>query len=359
VVMRQFFILTKRWAAAAGTRLLHWSEQILIKFRFWAAKEIFQPLRSDRRQLFFLILQLASAAVAGYWISSRNRTPHPGIAVAWIALVAAAMSIHPDMSGWQKAVWMLAIGAFLIVETRAIAKDREETNRSVAADRAAQNENFNQVRVTQLQTFNETAESLKRAIAQSQDQFQRTMAKSDQIVGEAASIARLSQQSIDAVTGGKSYAVVWPSEIINDEVSFNVIHKGDYAVRGLTLNLSNRATTDQVVNRAFPPPTLRDVMSTYTAETVGDLPGVVFPLRTKFNLLGLTRADYKIMFIALNGTWTEDLQLRKVGNVWAWASRTFRFNPETKKLDTLETDVRPEYPLERGEVDWYDPPDPR
>ncbi len=44
--------------------------------------------------------------------------------------------------------------------------------------------------------------------------------------------------------------------------------------------------------------------------------------------------------------------------MWAWASRTFRFNPETKKLDTLETDVRPEYPLMGGEVDWYDPPDP-
>jgi hypothetical protein len=73
------------------------------------------------------------------------------------------------------------------------------------------------------------------------------------------------------------------------------------------------------------------------------------------NLTGVDYANYKILFIALNGTWTEDLQLRKVRGSWVQALRVQRFNPNTKTLETLDYDVRPGYPLTNGKVDWFDP----
>lgn len=316
--------------------------------------DLAEPFRSHPWQIIFLCGQIATGLIAVNWWIHRQHLPNPGVAVALIAFVAAAMSIHPDMRGWQKGVWMLIIGVLLIVETRAIAKDREENNTSVAADRKAQNDNFAKIRTEQERAFRDTADGLKSAIAQSQQQFDRTMSKSDQIVTEASAIAKLSRRNIDAATGGESYAVVWLGEVINDEASFMLIHKGDYALRSLRLNFTDRAETDRVVTRASPPPTFAEIMSTVKVEMIGDLPSVSQALQTRMNLTGVDREDYKILFIALNGTWMEDLQLRKVSGSWVQALRIQRFNPITKEMETLEYDVRPGYPLKNGEVDWLD-----
>jgi hypothetical protein len=57
--------------------------------------------------------------------SLRSFTP-AGYAIALIAVVAAVVSIQGEMAGWQKALWMLIIAAFLWVEFRAINNDRIE-----------------------------------------------------------------------------------------------------------------------------------------------------------------------------------------------------------------------------------------
>ena len=59
----------------------------------------------------------------------------PGFAVAVIAVLAAAMSVHPDMQPWQKFVWLLFIGAFLITELRAIRQDRITADLKALQDR--------------------------------------------------------------------------------------------------------------------------------------------------------------------------------------------------------------------------------
>jgi len=54
----------------------------------------------------------------------------PGNAVAIVAGLAAAMSIHTDMKGWQKAFWMILMGVFVVLELKSIKTDRIESMRT-------------------------------------------------------------------------------------------------------------------------------------------------------------------------------------------------------------------------------------
>jgi hypothetical protein len=88
----------------------------------------------------------------------------PGWAVAVLAVVAAAMSIHGEMRGWQKAIWMLLIGGLLVVELRTITKEKAESETKALADRAEQDARFADIRKAQDEDFKQTAEGLKEAL---------------------------------------------------------------------------------------------------------------------------------------------------------------------------------------------------
>ena len=111
----------------------------------------------------FLALELACVPLAFWWLPY-SHLPPPGWAVAFIAGAAAAMSVHDDMKGWQKGIWLLIIGAFLITELRAINKDRAGSDDRALAEQKAQDLAFQGMRAEQNADFNVTAEGLKTAI---------------------------------------------------------------------------------------------------------------------------------------------------------------------------------------------------
>jgi hypothetical protein len=110
----------------------------------------------------FLAIQVGTAGI-GCWLWFH--LPVPGWAVAILAVVAAAMSIHGDMRDWQKAVWMLLIGLLLIVELRSISKERTDSDARALAARQEQDLAFKRVRDAQDADFNATAGGLETAIA--------------------------------------------------------------------------------------------------------------------------------------------------------------------------------------------------
>jgi hypothetical protein len=131
------------------------------------------------------LLQMVAVVVVVGWY---KHLPPTGYAIGALAVVAAAMSIHIEsgLNWWQKTLWMLIIAAFLLVEFRAIDKDRADFAREEACRRKEERESFQQI-----------ANTLTFAIQQNQLQFQATMAGI--------------QQSIDSITGGKSFCVVTAS----------------------------------------------------------------------------------------------------------------------------------------------------
>src|ERR1700730_8216032 len=102
--------------------------------RFWAA------IRAHlRNHLFFDLVQFTAVPLIFWWCYD---LPSPGYAIGVVAGFAAVMSTQADMRRWQKALWMLLIGAFVILEFRAIDKDRGDAVLADAQRRIAENSQF-------------------------------------------------------------------------------------------------------------------------------------------------------------------------------------------------------------------------
>ena len=124
------------------------------RFRQWSAS-----LSWQHRSFLFAQIVIAIFVLYLWW-----HLPLPGWSVAILAGVAAAMSIHGDMRGWQKAIWMVLIGLLLVIELRTISKDRADSDRKALSDRAEQDKNFKNIRTAQDDDFRHTADGLKAAI---------------------------------------------------------------------------------------------------------------------------------------------------------------------------------------------------
>ena len=160
-----------------------WVDGGLLSFRHYSKRNLREPVprvkiacmehkKWFRQHFIFLAIQVIIAGwVAFMWF----HLPAPGWGVAILAGVAAAMSIHGDMRGWQKAVWMLLIGLLLIVELRAISKDRADADARALEDRKAQDTAFKSVRDAQDLDFKATAGGLSTAI----DGIKSTLKTSD------------------------------------------------------------------------------------------------------------------------------------------------------------------------------------
>ncbi len=112
--------------------------------------------------------------------------PHPGISVAVLAVLAAAMSIQPEMKGSHKAAWMLLFGAFLAIEFLAISQEAKQE--STARD--AENGQFDSIARGLQQSimqsgyqFKETMQAYSSAESARQKQFEATTNQFDQING--------------------------------------------------------------------------------------------------------------------------------------------------------------------------------
>jgi hypothetical protein len=114
-----------------------------------------------RHQWFFNLVQLAGVGCAIHWW---RHLPVPGYAIGVLAVLAAVMSVHGKMQRWQKVMWMLLIGAFLLLEFRAIDKDRTDFARGDSSRRQQETQQFQSI-----------ANGLTASLEQSQRHFDATM----------------------------------------------------------------------------------------------------------------------------------------------------------------------------------------
>lgn len=166
----------------------------------------------------FSLLQIAAASVLTWW---SLRTPAPGYAVGTLAVLAAAMSIHPNMRGWQKALWMLLMGACLWIEIQAINIDRQQNEKKIAVARDEEREKFQAI-----------ADGIQRSIDTSQQQFNATTSRTNKVLSETNHV-------LDNVTGGDSYAVVLPSTYGEDvDLPLMIENHGDNVLTGVNVMIT-------------------------------------------------------------------------------------------------------------------------
>jgi hypothetical protein len=145
--------------------------------------------------------------------------PPPGYAVGVLAVLAAVMSLHIEakMQSWEKSLWMLLMGSFLVLEFKAIRQDRTEQDSKHQTELAAQAEKNKETIETILRTHNE-------AMAQNQKQFIDTVSKmngladkSEKNIDLAAGISQRSERTLTGVEG-----LLTPLDEITMDVIFQI-----------------------------------------------------------------------------------------------------------------------------------------
>ena len=236
---------------------------------------------------------IGAFALWSYWYCSH--TPSPGKAVAWLATAAAVMSLREGASGLQKSAWMLVIGAFLFVETRAIDKDRADAKKD-ADDR--------QEKSLRLQ-----AEGFKKMLETNQAKFDATMKT-------MRGLAFLSSENIKTVTGGDSFCYV----SLTDRRVPTVTSVGRYPLYGVEVRIADVSKYRQEGKNANP---FSDLML-----RPGDLPvgkaWIAFPVTIPF--ADPDKDDFNIFIGAKNGSWTENLMMRRINGNWERAMQVRREN---------------------------------
>lgn len=283
----------------------------------------------------FVAMQLSAIATAlvffGLWRFT-DWLPSPGVSVAIIAFIAAAMSIHGEMSGYHKAFWMVIIGAFLVLELLAIRHaDVEQAKR--------QKEVLDEER----QHFSDIADGIKGAIAQSQQQFDATMKKTKILLDTTQTVNVLTERNLTNITGGSSFAYIRPQVegAGKGPIGLVVWNHGNEILTGVTIAISR--TNDPSWGSEF--------YNRYQVGTIAPHDSAMIPVTITPNIGTSGRDHYWAMISAQNGTVDETIDFKESkkspGN-WAVmirVSERIRINQQTTAFPLV---------ILRG---WSDEPD--
>jgi hypothetical protein len=251
-----------------------------------------------------------------YW-----RPPDSGAAVAVLGLVAIVMAIRAE-GHWkltEKAAWLALATVLMCVEIRAIQSEHDKHEREQS-----------QARAEQLEKFREVAGGIDRAITNGQKQFNATMSGI--------------KESVDTMTGGDSFCVLWmePNEFNGAKfMQINVSQQGRYPLRS-----AYAVVNDWQIMRKIALGQIKDFNAAFRQVDIGDLAVGNSHFVPGFQREELDRYSYTVLFYGLNGSWTEEIRIRKVNGAWTHAVKVTR----TKKV--LFEKIEPNFPRLAGVPDW-------
>jgi hypothetical protein len=158
------------------------------------------------------------------------------------------------------------------------------------------------------------------------------------------------QQIIDSITGGNSYPLVHIS-IIDNGMGVDRPFKlwltvsGDYSVYDLALTVTDLRQL-AIQNEGYDPPvSIRPPMQKHQLGTLGK--GYEVPLQ-QIHLVDSDRVAFTIMSVARNGSFTQVLVARKVGDQWPIATRIkmHKFGVDSKLDKVVHEYIQPTFPKE-------------
>lgn len=256
---------------------------------------------SNAYHWFHILLQVISGTLCVYWYF---RLPGPNKALLILAGMVALMMLY-DMQPWQKAIYVLLVIFLIIIENRAINRDRSDAATLEAKRREAQN--------TQFQTI---ANGIQTAITDSNNQFNATMKRSDSIlksseeaVKSSRDAVRTTQETLAYATGGDTFCYL---DVIGAQNPLSIVSLrkvGPYPLYDVKINL----------NVMSPPPNDAGGQRIGGSQRfdIGNIPADThltvrdFSVR-QFGLDGKSIVDINVAFEAKNGIWHELMYLRRV-----------------------------------------------
>lgn len=278
-----------------------------------------------------------SGLLSAYWLFFR--LPAPGIAVALLGAVAALMALRGEIRGREKILWIMVVFSLLVVEIRAIQKDRAEAAREQAIARATEIENFRKI-----------GQGLTGEINESRRQFHTTMQSTDRLITNSTALETLAKKSIDDITGGSTFCYVMVG-FAGDKFELVAIARGSSPLHDVIVEMTD---SDVVNNRiATRIPLTWDAIQEFTQH----FPVIPFLASSSGYRLGTIPAgagnkrDLGFNFFCMNGTWHETLKLRLINGRWVQAMKVTE-DLRANRKKTLYVAVPEDYPRVNGRVDW-------
>jgi hypothetical protein len=144
----------------------------------------------------------------------------PGVFIAILAVVAAAMTFWEHPPRWVKAIFIFTFLMLMCGEVWMISKDRERNDSDQQAARTAEENNFREI-----------AEGIKASISESDRNFAATMGKENQV--------------LENITGRKSFAIVTPqvwSGLV--PIPLSIRNQGNRTLTGVTVTIRSARNFD-------------------------------------------------------------------------------------------------------------------
>ncbi len=243
--------------------------------------------------------------------------PGPGVSVAVMGVAAALMTARTKASGAEKVVWMLIITSLLLSEVLAIRKDRAAHDDQLANILREEVE----ARRESKAKFRDIGNGINDQSQLSQKQFKATVQQQSQ---QFEATMKKAQIGIDEMTGGDSYAIVFPFVSSATDNTFKLharlCDKCEYSLQHVSISMQ---TVDQMSLEISKETMIYQGMIDHDYLT-SLAPATVSPAPTG-------ETTYKFTILSRSKPILEDLKVR--------------FNPQLKKWEYSWHIVREEKPF--------------
>lgn len=250
----------------------------------------------------------------------------PGVFIAVLAVLAAAVAFRERPGRWEKAIWTLVFLGLMCAEVWMMGIDRQTNEDQQKLANAAQ-----------LQGFTDVGNGIKEAIGENSRNFAVTMSGI--------------RQSINTATGGDSFCWLTFSRD-GSQALIIALQQGKYPLHSVTARMVDLNKFSSLVGSQM---TWNNMGIADTNFQIGDLGLTSSRILSRFTFDSMSaQQDFNIFFNGPNGFWTELLRLRKVKGRWAQAVRVTRDKVQGLKLQNkmIFEQVESDYPRVSGQVDW-------
>lgn len=250
-------------------------------------------------------LYLPSFVALGCYAWWKTLPVLPGYAIAGLAFVAVVMTVRADkFETPEKVLWVLMGAGLLFAELQVLKSDRAESEIQQAAERQ-----------TQETRFEETVGELKKLLTEEQIHFDATAKIDRRLLKKAIGIDQVASASLANITGGSSYAYVYPKCQILDRVhiacALFIHNAGKQILTGVAV-VDNIVVSGDVEKKGYET-TLKPVFrSTLTVGTMA--PGWGEPIPGAEQISELPpgqQAVYELVLDTPNGGEIEHMYLRR------------------------------------------------
>jgi hypothetical protein len=257
----------------------------------------------------------------------------PGVFIAILAFVAAAVTLRQKMGPRERAGWLFVFLSLMCAEVWMMSKDRA-TN--IAKEK--------ETREAEIARFKAIGNGIQASMALNQSQFSKTMAGI--------------QENVNAVTGGNTFCYVVASPVYS-EFGLSIITIGKSPLHDVSVWMIDIDTMKEVIARN-PSLSYEDIQSyTMNFPTIPFLASSAVQMLTRIPIGDRTKMDLQITFSSLNGIWSETLKLELVNGQWAQALKVGKVispvkggTPNEKLTTPLYSFTTDNFPKRDGKVDW-------